>query len=151
MRQWAWWTDNGRAERLVVGLIQAWTNRDAPRAAVLVKRANSLTRFDATVRLTDTVLCDMKRGGGEEIQIARSVDKGESYDIIDTDDAPPFVRALGRFVMAVGNGDRDTARAVWESMPEQDQIHLVLQLTSLAGKHLVVVHGLKVGAHHVRP
>lgn len=37
---------------------------------------------------------------------------------IDIDDAPPMVRATSRWLVALFNGDVDTASALWQAMPD---------------------------------
>jgi hypothetical protein len=46
----------------------------------------------------------------------------ESMTLVPIDEVPPLIRAIARLVGMISNRDVDTAWAIWQQMPDDDQI-----------------------------
>lgn len=129
------------ARKLAERLICRWVEQDMERAAVTVWWFRLVVGqgvlFCAGTKLAATMLC-----GGVPTTFS-FMTGGDVNDLeqVEVDDAPPMMRAFGRFVMAVGHRDLVSAWAVWLTVPRSQQFPFLTRLAELAGQHMHEAHG----------
>jgi hypothetical protein len=90
--------------------------------------------FGVSQHLALVSICGQRPGAAQIVLVNH--DKGGEVTPIETDQAPPVVRALMRFTMAAGQRDRDQAYAVWLALPRGERITLTMGLVTVAAEHL---------------
>lgn len=119
-------------------LLRPWfehrPNRTYRRVMMIRAMAGQRVLFGVGQHLALIALCG-GRPSGAQIVIVDADENGELREV-ETDEAPPIVRALMRFTMAAGRRDREQAWAVWLSMPTKDRVGVTMGLVSMAAEHL---------------
>lgn len=108
-------------------------DRTYRRARIIRTVLGQRAMFAVSSHLAAIAMCGGAPERGTIVLVNR--DNSEVTEV-DTDQAPPAVRAMLRLTMAVGHRDYDTAWAVWLSVPKDQRMGLTMALVQVAAEHL---------------